>query len=97
MLRSCKTLAAVTLVVLASGCGKMATDGRSPVQLTLLSLQGASGATPDEFGATLHSDVVTNVEQTIGGQQVTVPTVFGDRRIRAATRPARPRRARSTR
>jgi hypothetical protein len=56
----------------------MATDSRSPAQLVILSLAGASGATPDDFGATLASDVVTNVKKTVDGQQVDVPTIFGD-------------------
>jgi len=56
----------------------MATDGRSPVQLTIGALSAASGASPDEFGATLLSDVITNVQKTVGGQQVEVPTIFND-------------------
>jgi len=78
MLKSWKTLVATGLAIVAVSCGDMATDSRSPVQLTLLSLQAASGSMPDEFGSTLHSDVVTNVQQTVGGQQVSVPTIFGD-------------------
>jgi hypothetical protein len=66
------------VAVAAAGCGDLATQGRSPVQLTIMSLQAASGATPEEFGASLHSDVITNVEQTVNGQQVTVPTIFND-------------------
>ena len=78
MFRSLRTLAAVGVAVASAGCGNMSTDGRSPAQLTILSLSAASGATPDDFGATLHSDVVTNVPQTVGGQQVDVPTIFND-------------------
>lgn len=78
MLKSWKTFVAIGAAALASGCGDMATEGRSPVQLALLSLRAASGSTPEEFGSTLHSDVITNVEQTIGGQAVSVPTIFGD-------------------
>ena len=78
MLKSWKTLALAGVALAAVGCGKMATDSRSPVQLTLLTLEAASGALPDEFGSTLHSDVITNIQQTIGGQQVSVPTIFGD-------------------
>src|SRR5687767_2405458 len=78
MLKSWKTLVLTALAVVAAGCGDMATEGRSPVQLALLSLQAASGSTPEEFGSTLHSDVITNVDQTIGGQTVSVPTIFGD-------------------
>lgn len=78
MLKSLKVLAAAAVVVASAGCGNMATDSRSPVQLTILSLAGASGAAPEEFGASLFSDVVTTVQRTEGGQQVEVPTVFGD-------------------
>lgn len=78
MSKSLRTVAAVGVAVAFAGCGNMSTDGRSPAQLTILSLAAASGATPDEFGATLHSDVITNVQQTVGGQQVDVPTIFND-------------------
>jgi hypothetical protein len=78
MLKSWRTLVAIGGAALAAGCGNMATESRSPVQLTLLSLQAASGSAPDEFGSTLHSDVITNVDQTVGGQTVSVPTIFGD-------------------
>lgn len=78
MLKSCKALAAAGLVAVSSGCGDMATQSRSPVQLTILSMQAASGAAPQDFGGTLLSDVTTNVERTINGQQVDVPTIFND-------------------
>lgn len=73
------TLAGVTgLALLAGGCGSVARSGRAPVQIVLESLQGASGATPDKFGGTLFSDVVTNVKRTVNGQEVQVPTVYSD-------------------
>jgi hypothetical protein len=78
MLKSWRILAAVAVVVLSAGCGDLTTQGRSPAQLTIMSLTAASGATPDEFGATLHSDVITNVKKTVDGQQVDVPTIFND-------------------
>jgi hypothetical protein len=78
MFKSWRVLATMAVALAAAGCGDLATQGRSPVQLTLLSLEAASGATPADFGATLHSDVITNVDQTVGGQQVTVPTIFND-------------------
>ena len=62
----------------SAGCGDLATQGRSPAQLTIMSLAASSGASPDEFGATLHSDVITNVKKTVNGQQVDVPTIFND-------------------
>src|SRR6185503_17281906 len=53
-------------------------SGRSPAQLTIMSLTASSGATPADLGATLHSDVITNVKKTVDGQQVDVPTIFND-------------------
>ncbi len=78
MLTSWKRLVVIGVAAVLAGCGDTATDSRSPVQLTLLSLQAASGTSPDEFSSNLQSDVITNVQQTINGQQVTVPTIFGD-------------------
>ena len=78
MFKSWKTLAVLAVTVAAAGCGDLATQGRSPAQLTIMSLTASSGATPDEFGATLHSDVITNVKKTVDGQQVDVPTIFND-------------------
>jgi hypothetical protein len=62
----------------ATGCGDMATESRAPVQLTIMSLTAASGAQPDDLSGTLRSDVITNVQQTVNGQQVEVPTIFND-------------------
>jgi hypothetical protein len=59
MFKSLRVLAAIAVVV-SAGCGDLATQGRAPAQLTILSLTAASGARPAEFGATLHSDVITN-------------------------------------
>ena len=78
MFKSWRVPAAVAVAVLCAGCGDLATQGRSPAQLTIMSLTASSGATPDEFGATLHSDVITNVKKTVDGQQVDVPTIFND-------------------
>ena len=44
---------------LGSGCGDLATVGRSPAQIVIHTLQAASGAQPDELGGTLRSDVIT--------------------------------------
>lgn len=68
-----------TLALAGAGCGKYVRDqGRSPVQAVVASLTAASGAEPDKVGGTLFSDVITNVSQTINGQQVRVPTIFAD-------------------
>jgi hypothetical protein len=47
------------LATLASGCGEVVRQGRSPAQLVIQSLQGAPGATPTMFGNPLLSDVET--------------------------------------
>ena len=75
-----RTVAGVIAMAAAvsAGCGDVVRQGRSPVQLVILSLEAASGAEPDDLGGTLQSDVLTNVTQTINGQQVRVPTVFND-------------------
>jgi len=78
MFTSWRIPAVAAVVVLSAGCGDLATSGRAPAQLTIMSLTAASGATPDEFGATLQSDVITNVKKTVNGQQVDVPTIFND-------------------
>ena len=78
MFKSWKTLAVLGMTAAAAGCGDLATQGRSPAQLTIMSLEASSGASPDEFGATLRSDVITNVKKTVNGQQVDVPTIFND-------------------
>lgn len=69
---------AALLAVAAAGCGDVVRQGRAPVQMVITSLQAASGAEPDNFGGTLNSDVLTNVTQTVGGQEIEVPTVFND-------------------
>lgn len=62
--------AAALLAAVSAGCGDLARQSRAPVQLIINSLNAASGAEPDELGATLRSDVVTVVDD--------VPTVFND-------------------
>ena len=54
----------------AAGCGEFVRESRSPSQLVIVSFEGASGAEPEEFGNTVHSDVVTVVDD--------VPTIFND-------------------
>jgi hypothetical protein len=72
--------ALVTAAMLASiaSCGYLNKNGRSPVYLVIDSLTASSGARPDTFGGVLQSDVVTNVEATIDGKKVLVPTVYED-------------------
>jgi len=66
-------------VLAAAGCGEFSRQSRSPSQVVVRSLQGASGADPEAFSGTLHSDVVTLVEQSVNGERVRVPTVLSDR------------------
>jgi hypothetical protein len=68
----------VGIAVAAAGCGQVSRQGRAPVQIVISSLEGASGAQPDKWGATLFSDVVTNVKQKVGSTETLVPTVFAD-------------------
>ena len=71
--------AAMLLASLAAGCGDVARNGRAPVMAVVSALEGASGAEGGtEFSATLDSDVITLVEQTVNGQTVDVPTIFSD-------------------
>lgn len=68
----------IALTLVAAGCGKAAQEGRSPSQLVILSLEGASGADPDELGSWVLSDVLTMVSRNIDGEDVLVPTIFND-------------------
>lgn len=70
--------AALVLAVSAGGCGEVSRTGRAPTQIVIMLMEGASGATPDEFGGNLSSDVLTIVQRTVAGAQVEVPTVFND-------------------
>ncbi len=72
-------LAAVALAAaLAAGCGEVSRSGRSPSQLVIVTLEGASGAEPDDFGTTMFSDVETLVDEQVEGETVQVPTIFAD-------------------
>jgi hypothetical protein len=68
------------VTTLVSGCGELVREGRSPSQLVIVSLEGASGSTPTEFGNPLQSDIETIVERNIDDdpELERVPTVFND-------------------
>jgi len=68
--------AGAALVV--TGSGDVARQGHAPVQLVIQTLEGASGAEPDDFSGTMHSDVLTLVEREVNGQSQRVPTLFND-------------------
>ena len=71
---SCKRVAGVVAIAAAAlgvaGCGEYVRSSRSPSQLVIVTLEGASGAVPGTFGNTVTSDVVT----TVNGQT----TIFND-------------------
>ena len=66
-----------TLLLPIAGCGANL-PGTGSSYVMIQSLQGASGAEPDQFGGTLASDVQTLVDATVGGQQVKAPTIYED-------------------
>lgn len=70
-------LALGALLVPVAGCGTNL-PGTASSYVIIQSLEGASGADPGRFGATLASDVQTLVDATVGGQQVKSPTVYDD-------------------
>lgn len=63
-------LGVLGLAMAAASCSSTVRQGTGTSYLIVESLEAASGAEPDEFGATLHSDVITVVEDS--------PTVFND-------------------
>jgi hypothetical protein len=63
-------LAVLGLVLAAASCSSTVRQGTGTSFLIIESLEAASGADPDEFGATLHSDVITIVDERA--------TVFND-------------------
>jgi len=68
--------AATALTLPISGCTAAQTTGQSPAYLIINSLLGSTGATPDTFGGTLGSDVITLVRAE--GSDAPVPTVYED-------------------
>lgn len=60
---SLKLTALAAAVLVASACGDLATQGRSPVQLVITALEAAPGGEDAEFGGFLQSDVITRVEE----------------------------------
>jgi hypothetical protein len=54
---------ALLSAVLVAGCGEVSRNGRAPVQVVIVVLEGAPGAEPDRFGNTLRSDVSTRIDR----------------------------------
>jgi hypothetical protein len=75
------TLKFVALIVCAgaaSGCGEMARQGQSPVQVVVNTLLGASGAEPTKLGGTLYSDVMTDSSVFSDVGEVTMSLMLKD-------------------
>lgn len=74
-----KVVAVAALTMLMTSCGEYVRQGRSPSQVVIQSLSAASGATPDQFGGALSSDVLT-LRTTPAPCTTTDPcaTIFGD-------------------
>jgi hypothetical protein len=79
-MKSTRFAAGLALALLSTACGDVVQQGRGSSQAVLAALEGAAGVTPDKFGGTLSSDVLTMVKKTAvgGGGQILVPTVFSD-------------------
>ncbi len=71
-------LAVLAAALGATACGEVARTGRSPAYLILDRLEGANGATPEEFSTFVPSDVLTLVRRTVDGRETRVPTRFVD-------------------
>jgi hypothetical protein len=56
------TLVIASAALSAAGCGEFVRESRSPSQLVIAALEGASGADPSNFGNTVSSDVLTIVD-----------------------------------
>jgi hypothetical protein len=59
-LRFIGCVGAVALTMAVASCGSVTRDGTGTSFLVIRSLEAASGAEPDDFSNTLHSDVFTN-------------------------------------
>lgn len=68
--RLARLVGILALTMLGVSCGDVTRQGTGSSYLIIGALQGASGATPGEFGGTLNSDVLTVVDD--------VPTIFND-------------------
>jgi hypothetical protein len=78
-----RSLSSGLLAILASTFGiscasELTRTGSSPAYIVIDSVAGASGAEPGRFGNPLLSDVYTIVQQKVGEETVSVPTIFND-------------------
>ena len=65
-------------LVASAACGSALRQDRASSYLIIDNLTASSGAEPGKSSNTLESDVVTNITTTVGGQQVTMPTIYED-------------------
>ena len=71
--------AVIAVVVTSTSCGDVVREGRAPVFLVIDALSAARGSVPQNFAATLSSDVITNVIQPAPCSTTTpCPTTFND-------------------
>jgi hypothetical protein len=68
--RMARLMTGVVLVVFTASCGDLTRQGTGSSYLAITQLEAASGAEPANFGGTLHSDVITVVDE--------VPGIFND-------------------
>lgn len=77
--RAWLALGCVALLGASASCGDVVRSGRSPMLMTLNSLQAAPGSRPGSFSGTLSSDVITNVTSPAPcSTDSPCPTVFAD-------------------
>jgi hypothetical protein len=78
-IRRTAAVGAAVVALLSAGCGNLRDLGRSPSQLVIMSLEGASGASPTTFGGSLQSDVLTlRTKPDPCSATSPCPTIFND-------------------
>jgi hypothetical protein len=73
-----KFVAVLALAGMSASCGEVARQGRSPVQIVILALTAASGASSSDTGGTLQSDVVVLVTEDPCSPESPCPTIVND-------------------
>jgi hypothetical protein len=73
-----KFVAVLALAAMSASCGEMSRQGRSPVQVVIRALQAASGASSDDMGGTLNSDVIVLITEDPCSVQNPCPTIVND-------------------
>jgi len=74
-----RAIVCAVLIGASASCGDVVRQGRSPVMMTVNSLQAAPGNNPGSYSGTLLSDVITNVTSPAPcSTDNPCPTVFSD-------------------